>query len=196
MDVITHYDKLIDEDNDPFRDPLPLQEHMNNWDGQKFIDSMRLNRQKKVLEIGVGTGRIAAKTADECLSFFGMDISPKTIQRAQENLSKYGNVKLVCADFSKYVFDESFDVIYSTLTLLHFEDKQAFISKVASLLNIGGIFCLSIDKNQSEYIDMGTRKLRVFPDNAENIALCIKSAGLKINDKYETEYAHIFVCEK
>ena len=36
MDVITHYDLLVDENNDPFRDPPPLQEYMNGWDGELF----------------------------------------------------------------------------------------------------------------------------------------------------------------
>ena len=31
MDVITHYDLLVDENNDPFRDPPPLQEYMKGW---------------------------------------------------------------------------------------------------------------------------------------------------------------------
>lgn len=88
MDIITHYDKLIDDNNDPFRDPQPLKEYMGKWDGQLFIDSMHLTPTKKVLEIGIGTGRIAAKVATFCLKLSGIDISPKTIHRAKENLSK------------------------------------------------------------------------------------------------------------
>ena len=37
--VKEHYDLLIDEGNDPVYDPMPLQEYMDKWDGQKFIDS-------------------------------------------------------------------------------------------------------------------------------------------------------------
>ena len=46
MDVITHYDLLIDEDNDPFRDVPVLQEYMSRWDGQNFIDAMELSKAK------------------------------------------------------------------------------------------------------------------------------------------------------
>jgi len=59
--VISHYDSLIDENNDPARDPKPLQEYMNKWDGQVFIDELELSTGKTVLEIGVGTGRLALK---------------------------------------------------------------------------------------------------------------------------------------
>ena len=38
MNVVKHYDLLINEDNDPFRDPPELQEYMDQWDGAAFID--------------------------------------------------------------------------------------------------------------------------------------------------------------
>ena len=36
MDVINHYDLLIDENNDPFRDSPVLQKYMDQWDGELF----------------------------------------------------------------------------------------------------------------------------------------------------------------
>ena len=50
----------------------------------------------------------------------------------------------LCADFLQYSFTYAYDVIYSSLTMMHFEDKQKVIEKVESLLKGGGIFCLSI----------------------------------------------------
>ena len=194
--IISHYDMLIDENNDSFRDSPALQEYMNQWDGQVFIDSMKLDRTKKVLEIGVGTGRLAAKVAPQCFELTGIDISPKTICRAKENLSEYKNVKLICADFAQYIFDETFDVIYSSLTMMHFENKQQIIAKVDSLLRKGGRFCLSIDKNQSEYIDMGTRKIKIYPDTLDGIISLIKTSSMSVSCTFETEFAHIVVCTK
>jgi len=55
MNVITHYNLLIDEDNDPFRDPPMWQEYMAKWDGERFIEALELTKNKKVLEIGIGT---------------------------------------------------------------------------------------------------------------------------------------------
>lgn len=34
MDIITHYDILIDENYDPVHDPEPLKAYMDKWDGQ------------------------------------------------------------------------------------------------------------------------------------------------------------------
>lgn len=194
--VIQHYDLLVDENNDPVRDPKPLQDYMDKWDGQRFIDKMELNKNKSVLEIGVGTGRLALRTAPCCKYFCGIDISPQTIKRAKENLANCGNVNLISGDFLTYEFNTKFDVIYSSLTFLHIKEKQNAISKTASLLNPKGIFVLSIDKNQDTFIDFGTRKIPVYPDNPEDIKRYIKNTDLHLIQHYETELAHIFVAEK
>ena len=69
VDIIKHYDLLVDEGNDPFRDPPALQEYMNRWDGQAFLDYMQLDKTKSVLEIVVGTGRLAVRVAPRTADF-------------------------------------------------------------------------------------------------------------------------------
>ncbi|MBQ8313521.1 MAG: class I SAM-dependent methyltransferase [Clostridia bacterium] len=196
MNVVNHYDLLIDEDNDPFHDPPELQEYMDQWDGAAFIDQMQLDSGKTVLEIGIGTGRIARKVAPCCFQLTGIDISPKTIERAAANLSDFSNVSLICDDFLHHSFSETFDVVYSSLTLMHFEDKAAFIGKAAALLRPNGRLCLSIDKNQDDFIDMGSRKLKIYPDTPENILGLISKTSLEAVNLLETPFANIIICRK
>jgi 2-polyprenyl-3-methyl-5-hydroxy-6-metoxy-1,4-benzoquinol methylase len=189
-DLIVHYDRLIDENNDPARDPKPLQEYMDKWDGQAFIDELQLSPDKTVLEIGVGTGRLALKVCGKCKHFVGIDISQKTINRARENIT------LICADFMDYDFESKFDAVYSSLTFIHIQDKQAAINRVANLLNPNGRFVLSIDDNQSTVLDMGNRKINLFPATADDISKYITTAGLQTEKQFETEFATIFVAVK
>lgn len=194
--VSKHYDMLIDENNDPARDPEPLREYMDKWDGRQFIDSLQLTKEKSVLEIGVGTGRLAVRTAPNCREFFGIDLSSKTVKRAKENLKKQTNVTLVCGDFMSYEFGRKFDVIYSSLTFMHIKDKQAAINKVKTLLNFSGRFVLSIDKSQSDTIEYGTRKIKIHPDRKEDIAEYINQSGMSLIKVFETEFAEIFAAAK
>ena len=195
-DVIDHYNRLIDENNDPARDPEPLRAYMDKWDGQEFIESMQLDKDKSALEIGIGTGRLAIKVAPMCKDLCGIDISEKTIKRATENLSICQNVRLICADFMSFEFNERFDVIYSSLTFMHIKDKHSAIQKIVSLLNSGGIFVLSIDKNQDEFIDMGDRKVKIYPDNPNDIRSYLSISKLKIINEFETDHAYITVSRK
>ncbi len=196
IDMVCHYDALIEENNDPFFDPAPLREYMDRWDGPSFIDELCLARDKEVLEIGVGTGRLAVKVAPYCNIFTGIDLSSKTIERAKQNLSAFSNVKLLYGDFVTFHFDTFYDLIYSSLTFMHFSDKQAAINKAAGLLKPGGRFVLSIDKNQSDAIDYNGRRVRVYPDNPAEILGYIQNANLISQKRFETEFAYILTAVK
>lgn len=196
QEIIEHYDLLIDENNDPVHDPKQLQDYMNKWDGQPFLNSMELDQSKLVLEIGCGTGRIAVQVAPLCAKFIGIDISSKTIQRAKVNLAKSKNVTFICDDFMKHSFASSFDIIYSSLTFFHFQDKQAAIYKTASLLNENGRFILSLSKNQDAYIDMGERKILIYPDDLSVMKKYITNAHLNLIKCFETEFAYILIVIK
>ncbi len=192
-DVIRHYDALIEENNDPVYDSEPLKAYMDKWDGQDFIEEMLLNTNKSVLEIGVGTGRLAVRVAPLCKEFIGIDISPKTADRARENLNRFSNINVFCLDFMEYHPNRQFDVIYSSLTFMHISDKIAAIEKVRAMLKAGGRFVLSIDKSQDNFIDYGIRKIAVFPDRQDTMSKYLTRSGMKILKQYETEFAYIFV---
>lgn len=195
-DVINHYDSLIDENNDPVFDPQTLKEYMDKWDGKAFLDALTLDDTKSVLEIGVGTGRLALKIAPQCKEFYGIDISPKTIKKAKENLQEFDNITLLLGDIEKYSFDRSFDVVYSSLTFMHIKNKKGVIDKISHLLTQGGRFVLSVDKSQNTVLEYGGRKITIYPDSVKNVERCVLHSGMSIIEKIETDFAHIFVIMK
>jgi predicted phosphodiesterase/SAM-dependent methyltransferase len=203
-DIICHYDTLIDEIDDPqnykvvdpVHDPEPLQTYMNKWDGDAFIEALQLAPNKSVLEMGVGTGRLALRVCGKCGSFTGIDISPKTVERAKQNLQGFQNSNLICGGFLTYSFTETFDIIYSSLTFMHIEDKQAAIQKTADLLTSGGRFVLSISKDRQTEIDYSARKIVVYPDTPEEITSLLTETGLTIEKQFETEFAVVFAARK
>lgn len=194
--IAKHYDALLSEGNDPVHDPEPLKAYMDKWDGQKFIDKMKLDKTKSVLEIGVGTGRLAVRVAPACKYFTGIDVSLETAKRAKENLKDCDNIKIICDDFLVAELDEKFDVIYSSLTFMHIEEKQRAVNKIFTLLENGGRFVLSTDKNQSDTIDAVFTKIKVFPDKPDDMKMYIEKSGMYIEEHYETEFANVFVAVK
>ena len=189
-EVIDHYDLLIEENNDPVLDPPSLQEYMNGWDGDTFINLLELTSDKSVLEIGCGTGRISKRVAPKVKRFLGIDISLKTVERAREHL-KETSAEIIKRDFCCFESDKRFDIIYSSLTFMHFSDKAQVINNVYTLLNNGGKFVLSIDKNQSEVLNYGSRQLKIYPDTPENIVSLLKAQGFKNIKVDEIQFAFI-----
>ena len=194
--VSAHYDSLIDENNDPVFDSAPLTIYMNRWDGSAFVDLMDLNVNKSVLEIGVGTGRLALRTAPLCRSFTGIDISEKTIERARQNLKGLNNITLIYGDFKTFGFTLKFDVIYSSLTFMHFKNKADTIAKIYSLLVPNGSFVLSIDKNKDKYIECNGRTVEIYPDDPDTTKSYLQNAGFVIKNIIETEAAYLFSAKK
>ena len=195
-EVARHYDLLIDEGNDPVLDPPELAAYMDGWDGGLFIDALRLDGTQDVLEIGVGTGRLAVRTAPACASFTGIDLSEKSIARAAQHLSGRPQVTLVCADFMTWDTQARFDAVYSSLTFMHLADKRAAVRKAAALLRPGGRLVLSLDRNDSGVIDYGTRRLSVYPDDPALLAAYLREAGLTVQPMLETERAYILIAER
>ena len=191
-EVRLHYDALIDENNDPFRDPPLLAAYMDKWDGQAFVDLVVPNLRQSVLEIGVGTGRLAARVAPRCRSLCGIDLSPKTVCRAKENLAALSNVKIVCGDFLTYSFAETFDVIYSSLTFMHIREKRQAFERAAALLKPGGRFVLSIDKNSETRLDCGTRVLTLYPDTPQETE-ANAAAGFSLAKQASVAFAYLYV---
>ena len=152
----------------------------------------------RILDLGCGTGLELGFyfPGNPAARVTGIDLSPKTIERARENLKEYPNITLVCGDFTAYAFQETFDAVYASLTMMHFADKRGVIEKAAALLNPGGLLCLSLDKNRSEWIDMGTRRVKIYPDDPAETARLMTAAGLRVTVTSETPFAHIVAGEK
>ena len=194
--VSAHYDSLIDENNDPVFDPEPLKIYMDRWDGAAFFDLLDLSVSKSVLEIGVGTGRLVIRIAPLCRTFTGIDISEKTVEKAKQNLKRFSNVTLIHGDFNTFDFSEKYDVIYSSLTFMHFKNKVDTIAKIYSLLAPNGAFVLSIDKSKNKYIECNGRTVEIYPDDPGTTKSHLHNAGFVLESVIETEAAYLFSAKK
>lgn len=194
--VLEHYDLLIEKGNDPVLDGKALSEYMDKWDGKKFVSLLDLDKDKTVLEIGCGTGRILKKIVNTYKSYVGIDISPKTIETAKTHFIENTDISFICEDFLNTNIDQNFDVIFSTLTFMHFENKLLPLTKIHQLLNNGGKVVLSIDKNQRRFIDTGFSQITIFPDNPKTICKLLTSIGFKNVKTKKVKFAYLITAQK
>ena len=194
--ISRHYDLLIENGNDPVLDCKELADYMDKWDGKEFINLLNLDAYKTVLEIGCGTGRIAKKIIKQCKKYVGIDISSKTVDVARNHFKDFNNASFINEDFLKYKDTEKYDVIFSTLTFMHIKDKEKALINVFNLLKNNGIFVLSVDKNQQNFIDTGYSRIEVYPDNPTYISKTLTSLGfIKFKIK-EIDNAYVITAQR
>ena len=197
MDNISrHYDLLIENGNDPVLDCKELADYMDKWDGKEFINLLDLDAYKTVLEIGCGTGRIAKKIIKQCKKYVGIDISSKTVDVARNHFKDFNNASFINDDFLKYKDTEKYDVIFSTLTFMHIKDKEKALINVFNLLKNNGIFVLSVDKNQQNFIDTGYSRIEVYPDNPTDICKMLTTLRFIKSKVKEIDNAYIITAQR
>jgi cyclopropane fatty-acyl-phospholipid synthase-like methyltransferase len=111
----------------------PLDDEDMAVDGEAVADilvrELAITQEHKVLEIGVGVGRIAQHVAPRCREFHGVDISANMIRVAQERTKDLPNVRLRALDASSLdVFPEAtFDRVYCQIVLIHLDREEVFL---------------------------------------------------------------------
>jgi SAM-dependent methyltransferase len=97
-----------------------------------------------VLEVGCGSGALSIRlAADHGLAVTAMDVDPDEIRRARENAARVasaGRAKpdFVVADVARMPFgDASFDLVVSTFSMHHWDDKEAGLAEVCRVLRPG-----------------------------------------------------------
>jgi demethylmenaquinone methyltransferase/2-methoxy-6-polyprenyl-1,4-benzoquinol methylase len=114
--------------------------------------------QDKVLEVAVGPGIALTeilKTVDRTTVVYGVDLSPKMLEKARRRVSAagYANVDLQEADARQLPFpDGTFDVLYNSymLDLIPLTDLPVVLAEFRRVLKPGGRLVLVNMSKESE----------------------------------------------
>jgi len=189
VSVADHYDRMIAEIDDlqnpvtdPFDDAGPLRDWYEQPDGPAFFTAMGDVQGKTVLEVGVGTGRVAQKLLDRgCAHLTGIDISPKTLERAKHNLAAYPNIELLLADAATFVRAESFDIAYCVWSFFHFPDQPRVLDNLVSSLKAGGRLVLSLEAGD-EWLEYDRRTVRLYPIDIPAVIDRLTALGCNVGE--------------
>lgn len=110
-----------------------------------LADLASTNTQRpRILDLGAGTGLLTSYIYDRYPQghFTLLDISEEMLKIAKGRFKKIHHFSYVMADYTEHDFDESFDLIVSSLSIHHLkhQDKQILYQKIYDLLNPEGIF--------------------------------------------------------
>lgn len=105
-----------------------------------------LGPTERLLEIGCGTGALAASAAARGCRVVAVDISLRVLILAKKRLAEAGlaGVRLACCDGERLPFSpSSFDIVAGSDVIEHTPSPRSFIASCAAMLRSGGLLFLA-----------------------------------------------------
>jgi len=115
----------------------------------RFYTKLAKQTGGPVLELGMGTGRIAHSILEAGIPLSGVDVSEEMLAAAKEYLKPFSNIcKIQKASFSDFQLEERFKLIFSGFNSLHhltdIDDFQKLLFRVRDHLQPEGLFVFDI----------------------------------------------------
>ena len=130
---------------------------------EKFWDSFEQDKLKpyiaeasgkKVLDAGAGTGRITLRLREAGAEVTALDISPEMLAKLHQ---KHPEIETVEGDMEAMPFgDGSFDMVFSSLAMVHLKKTDKFLDECYRVLKDGG---------KAVLVNIHYRKSMILKDN-------------------------------
>ena len=118
------------------------QEWNHNNHYHQFLLKQLPNRCQTILDLGCGTGQFSRLLSDRAERVVALDLSPNSIQVAQQKSQQFDNINYQVADAARWEFPlEHFDAIASIATVHHLSIEQ-LIPKLNAALKPGGVLII------------------------------------------------------
>lgn len=137
-------------------------------------------RDKEVLEIGCGIGRMTECIAKDFKRVYAVDISDEMIGHAKKRLYNLENVHLVANDGRTIPFEKQFDFIFSYSTLSHLPQTimvEDYFVEIYKKLKDGGVAKIHLRTGPPPRKWRKTYGVSLRPEEARNIA---EEIGLRV----------------
>lgn len=125
--------------------------HMQKRWAKEILESIDVQPPKTILDVGSGDGDITVKIAEQFpdASVFGLDLSEKMVNYANQQHFKQENLKFIIGDAIKLPFHDQFNIVTSFNTIHRLTEPSIAINGIFKSLKSGGIFIAAFPVNGS-----------------------------------------------
>lgn len=107
-----------------------------------IVKECGLDRKKKCLEIGPGTGQATDFALETGCDYFAIELGANLADLLKKKYDKFENFKVINADFETYPFEsEQFDLVYSAAAIQWINEETAY-QKCYSILKDNGYLAM------------------------------------------------------
>jgi SAM-dependent methyltransferase len=177
-----------------------------NINGDEFIRKLisynLFSYEKTILEVGPGYGRLLKS----CLSlnvpfnlYCGVDISENNVRHLSRTFAK-SNIKFFHGDIETISFENSFDIVLSSLTFKHiYPTFEKTLLNIASFMKPNSYLCFDLIEGHKRFFEPdGTTYIRLYTQEEVNEILKATNFSLVAFDYVEhaPEFTRLLVITK
>ena len=146
---------------------------------------IKLHDNMEVLDFGVGTGLLGFEIAKSVKKVYGVDTSPKMLEKLEEKNTKDLYITPLCQDIVKEPLSEKFDGIVSSMTLHHVENLKDFFTTIHSNLEKNGFIAIADLESEDGSFHSDNSGVFHFGFDNENLIDIVQECGfenIKVNN--------------
>ena len=185
VDYRTHYQVDAEAIVDP-RELSPARRASEQRRFQALVRLLRLRPGDRLLDIGCGSGWLAAQGAAAGAAVWAMDIAPSGVTAARDRFPTAGQFQ--AGDVYNLPFaSESFDALVLSEVLEHLEDVHRALGEVHRVLRPGGRAVASVPHREQILQHLCIHCNRLTPAHAHlhsfdaaKLSSCVEARGLEV----------------
>ncbi len=164
------------------------ENYLNSFEQGEFIPLLGALADKKVLDVGAGTGRLSLPLVNRGAHVTALDVSPKMLELVKKKNSK---IITVVADAESLPFEkETFDIVTAAFLIVHLKDPTRFFDEAYRVLKDGGILVVT-NINQKDPPQVKTKEGQIiiesFYHRPEKIIDILKSLAFSVEEVFVKE---------
>lgn len=124
------------------------EKYLNSFEQNKLLPLLGNVKNKKILDVGAGTGRLAIALDQQGAEVTAIDVSSAMLNVLRQKSGN--NISTVVASAEKLPFEsKAFDIVIAAFLVVHLKDPIIFFDEVYRILKSEGIFLVT-NINQKE----------------------------------------------
>ncbi len=124
---------------------------------EELILRCELNSNKKVLEIGPGTGQATEPILKTGCDYTAIELGENFTSFMKKRFETYSNFNIINADFEKHIFEKNaYDLVYSAATIQWIPEQIAF-PKIYDMLKPGGYLAMFMTRSDERSLNENFR---------------------------------------
>ncbi len=109
-----------------------------------MLNAVNFDKTMHIMDFGSGTGLLLEQISDCVSKITAIDISASMNRQLNEKRGRLAcELEIIEVDLEKFIVEQKFDGIVSSMTLHHIENVSALFEKLYSMLNDGGFVAIS-----------------------------------------------------